>query len=211
MGGDKKNHYISIAGIMGSGKTTAANLLARGLGFHLFEENVRENVFLPLFYKDQKRWALPTQLFYLREKANQLEKVKNLLTGASVVQDSPIYQDHFTYAKAQLLLGNMNNDEYALYQKFFDMFHQNLPTPDLIIQLDASLPVIQNRTQNRAREYEKEIDMSYVKILSDLQKEWIQNHQHLNILTVNSDNLNLAENREHQKEFVEMVKKKMAQ
>src|SRR3989338_7661914 len=201
MGGDKKNHYISVAGIMGSGKTTAANLLARELNFHLLEENVKENVFLPLFYKDAKRWALPAQLFYLREKTHQLEKIKNLLTGASVVQDSPIYQDHFTYAKAQLLLGNMNNDEYALYQKFFDMFHQNLPTPDLIIQLDASLPVIQNRTQNRAREYEKEIDMSYVKILSDLQKEWIQNHQHLNILTVNSDNLNLAENREHQKEF----------
>ena len=211
MGRDKKNHYISVTGIMGSGKTTAANLLARRLGFHLFEENVKENVFLPLFYKDAKRWALTAQLFYLREKTHQLEKIKNLLTKASVIQDSPIYQDHFTYAKAQLLLGNMNNDEYALYQKFFDVFHQNLPIPDLIIELETSLPIIQNRIQNRARNYEKEIAPAYIKLLSVLQKDWISQSPHLKIITVNTDNLNLVVNTAHQKEFVEMVKKKLAQ
>jgi len=211
MGGDKKNHYISVAGIMGSGKTTAANLLARELNFHLLEENVKENVFLPLFYKDAKRWALPAQLFYLREKTHQLEKIKNLLTKASVIQDSPIYQDHFTYAKAQLLLGNMSNDEYALYQNFFDVFHQNLPIPDLIIQLEASLPVIHSRIQNRARDYEKEVDPAYIKLLHGLQKDWLSQSPHLKIATVNTDNLNLAASPAHQKEFVEMVKKKLAQ
>jgi len=134
-----------------------------------------------------------------------------MLPRTSIIQDSPIYQDHFTYAKAQLLLGNMNNDEYALYQKFFDVFHQNLPIPDLIIELETSLPIIQNRIQNRARNYEKEIAPAYIKLLSVLQKDWISQSPHLKIITVNTDNLNLVVNTAHQKEFVEMVKKKLAQ
>lgn len=206
----KKNFYIAVAGVLGSGKTTASALLAKELDFHLFEENPADNVFLPLFYKEPKRWALPAQLFYLREKAHQLEKIKTLLARAGVVHDSPIYQDHFTYAKAQLLLGHMTRDEYALYDKFFSVFSKNIPVPDLIIQLNVSPSVIQRRIYSRAREYEKEIDIKYIKLISGLQKKWITMHPHLTIATVKTDDLDLAVNRDHQKKFVAIVKNMIA-
>ena len=64
-----KHTYISIAGVLGTGKTTAAKLISENLGFHLFREKFAENIFLPLFYTDPKRWALHSQLFFLHEKA----------------------------------------------------------------------------------------------------------------------------------------------
>lgn len=205
----KKNHYISIAGVIGVGKTTASNLIAKELGFYLFEENVGGNAFLPLFYKEPKRWAFHSQLFYLQEKANQLFKIKSLLSQNSVIQDTPIHQDYLTYAKAQNILGNMSDEEFNLYEKFFSSLKHSLPIPDLIIQLDASLPLLQKRIENRGRDYEKNIDPSYLRTLSDLQKKWIKESTHLNIVTVDTDNLDLANNKEHQKAFIELVKAKL--
>lgn len=77
MAKENKNYYISVAGVLDSGKTTICNLLSQKLGLHLFEENVNENVFIPLFYKDARRWAFATQFFYLYEKAVQLEKLNH--------------------------------------------------------------------------------------------------------------------------------------
>ncbi|OGZ94270.1 MAG: hypothetical protein A3H69_00645 [Candidatus Sungbacteria bacterium RIFCSPLOWO2_02_FULL_47_9] len=206
MEGKSKTYYISIAGVMGSGKTTAANLLAQELGFYLFEENVAENAFLPLFYKDAKRWALPTQLFYLYEKAKQLNRVKDLLSRVSVVQDTPIYQDHFTYAKASKVLGYTSEDEYSLYAGFYNTLKEDLPVPDLIVGLEASLPVVESRIKKRSRDFEKEVDMSYVSLLSELQKEWIREHTNLNIITVNTDTLDLVSNESHKNNFLKTVK-----
>lgn len=76
----KRNLYIAVAGVMGSGKTTACRLLARELGIRLFEEKAEENRFLPLFYEDPRRWAFALQLFCLAEKIGQLEEIKNALT-----------------------------------------------------------------------------------------------------------------------------------
>lgn len=201
--------YISIAGVMGSGKTTASNLLAQKLGFDLFEEKVNENKFLPLYYLDPKRWSLHSQLFYLHEKAEQLSKINLLLTKNSIIQDSPIYQDYLTYAKAQYILGHMNHDEFNLYEKYFNSLKQNILTPHLIVQLDTSIDTLINRIKKRNRDYEKTIDKPYLELLSNLQKEWVNTHPHLNILRINTDNLNLADNPGDQDKFLNLVKEKL--
>ena len=202
--------YISVAGVMGSGKTTASGLLAQHLGLHLFEENVDENTFLPLFYDNPQRWALHAQLFYLREKVVQLSKIKKLLEQTSVIQDSPLYQDYLTYAKAQQVLENMNEAEFTLYERFFHTLYDHLPVPDLVVQLDASVPAIAKRIKKRARTYERAIDRSYLALLARLQDQWIVSHEHLAILRINTETLNLAENTEHQREFVALVKDRLS-
>ncbi len=201
--------YISIAGVMGSGKTTASNLLAQNLGFDLFEERVNENKFLPLYYQDPKRWSLHSQLFYLHEKADQLSKINLLLAKNSIIQDSPIYQDYLTYAKAQYILGHMNHDEFNLYEKYFNALKQHILTPHLIVQLDTSVDTLVARIKKRNRDYEKTIDRPYLELLSQLQKEWVNTHPHLNILSVATDDLDLASNKEHQEQFIDMVKQKL--
>ena len=202
----KKYKYISIAGLLGSGKTTASNLLAEKLEFHLFEEKVNENKFLPLFYSDPKRWAFHSQLFYLKEKAAQLVKIRDIINETHVVQDSPIHQDYLTYAKAQQVLGHMNENEFALYEKFFHVLNQDLPTPDLIIHLDASVPTIMERIKQRARSYEKSIDSKYVELLKKLQDKWMSQNSKLNIISINMDDTDIVQNLEHQKEFIEKIK-----
>src|SRR5438876_5706677 len=134
----KKHLYISVMGTMGSGKTTATKLLAKELRFHLLEENFGDNAFLPRFYGDMKRWAFHSQTFYLTEKINQMLETTTLLTKYSVVQDTPITQDAFSYAKAQHVLGNIDDAEWHLYQKIYKSFEPYFPKPDFIIYLHAS-------------------------------------------------------------------------
>ena len=183
-----KNICISVAGVMGSGKTTMAKLIAQELGHELFEERVKENIFLPLYYKDPKRWALHSQFFYLKEKMSQLKVIGGLLDIMNVVQDVPVYQDAFAYAKAQHQLGYMSKKEYKLYLSLLDTYKDTLPTPDLIVQLNASTPSLLGRIKKRARPYEKTIDPEYLDLLSNLQKQWITEHKHLNVFEVDTDN-----------------------
>lgn len=76
----EQREYITVMGTLGSGKTTAARLLARELNFKLLEENVEENAFLPRFYKDMSRWAFHSQVFFLMEKIRQMLEAKSLLS-----------------------------------------------------------------------------------------------------------------------------------
>lgn len=192
---------------MGSGKTTACNLLKQELGFHVLEETVNENAFLPLFYKDPARWAFSLQLFFLEDRVRQLEHMASLLAEQSVIQDSFVYQDNFTYAKAQKILGRMSEIEFSLYQKFFNsLLAKNLPKPDLIINLEASLPVLKQRIQKRARGFETEVDPIYLETLHRLQQEWTKGEYKFRIVSVNTDKLDLVKNSNHKKEFVETVR-----
>ena len=103
-------------GTMASGKTTVAKLLAKELKYKLIEENFGENKFLPRFYKDMKRWAFHSQTFFLMEKVTQMIETGKLLAKKNVIQDTPIQQDAFSYAKAQNVLGNIDDAEWKLYQ-----------------------------------------------------------------------------------------------
>ena len=206
---EKRSYYVSVAGVLGSGKTTACRLLATALGFHLFEENVSETVFLPKFYKDPHRWALHSQLFYVREKADQLKRIKTLLENSSVVQDSPLYQDYLTYAKAQHHLGHMTDEEFVLYEKIFHVLNRDLPAPDLIIQLDASPEVTHSRIARRGRAYEQSIGLPYIALLTELQKKWLKENSYLNILSVDTNTLDLAANPKHKNQFIETVRERL--
>ena len=127
---------------MGSGKTTVARLLAKEFKFQLLEENFGENAFLPRFYQDMKRWAFHSQTFFLMEKINQMLATPKLLEKHSVVQDTPIQQDAFSYAKAQHVLGNIDDAEWKLYQKIYYSFEPYFPKPNLIVYLKPRSPCL---------------------------------------------------------------------
>jgi deoxyadenosine/deoxycytidine kinase len=203
-----RHFYISVAGVMGSGKTSISHLLAEKLGFHFFEENVKENIFLPRYYQNPGEWALHSQLFYLREKAAQLLKLKELLGATNIIQDTPIYQDCFGYAKAQHRLSYMSDEDYRLYLSFFELLQPQLPVPDLIIQLDAAAPILEERIRRRGRDYEKFIDRNYLELLSELQDEWIAKNSHLRVIRLRTDNaeLDVLKNLNYQQELFQDIK-----
>lgn len=193
-------------GTMGSGKTTAARLLAKSFHVHLLEEQFGENAFLSRFYGDMKRWAFHSQTFFLMEKIAQMLETKTLLEHMSVIQDTPIQQDAFSYAKAQHVLGNIDDAEWKLYQKIYFSFEPQFPKPDAIIFLETSLPAITKRIASRGRGYEKEIPMSYLELLDMLNRKWIFEQKSVPVLTIQTDKLNIVTSKKAQQEMIREVK-----
>lgn len=169
-----KHIFISISGTLGAGKTTVAQLLAKELNFPLILENYETNAFLPRFYEYMKRWAIHSQLFFLLEKVKQLETIPALLEKNTIIQDTPILQDVYSYARAQYELKNMDSDEWKLYLKTYEALKDHLPQPDVIIYLDASVETIMHRITQRGRSYEQSIPIEYIALLSKLNQEWIK-------------------------------------
>ncbi len=202
-------------GTLGSGKTTVAKLLAKELNFRLLEENFGENAFLPRFYQDMKRWAFHSQTFFLMEKITQMLETPALLEKYSVVQDTPIQQDVFSYAKAQHVLEHIDDSEWRLYQKIYKQFEPYFPKPDLIVYLETSLPMLVKRIGSRGRGYEQNIPHSYIELLDMLNHKWIgenlssQAGKTIPVLFIETDGLNVVRSKSAQKELLLKVKQKM--
>lgn len=205
--------YLSVMGTMGSGKTTAARLIAQHFRFHLVEENFGENAFLPRFYKRMDRWAFHSQTFFLMEKINQLMEIKKELATSfkngkqsGIVQDTPIEQDVFSYAKAQHVLGNMDDAEWRLYKKIYDSFEPHLPKPDRIFFLETSIPEVEKRIASRGRGYEKKIPRSYLTLLEKLNCQWLHDNTDRKIVTIQTDGLNIVTSKAAQSKLLQCVK-----
>lgn len=196
-------------GTMGSGKTTVAKLLAKALKFHLIEENFGENAFLPLFYKDMKRWAFHSQTFFLMEKITQMLETPKFLEKSSVVQDTPIQQDAFSYAKAQHVLEHIDDSEWRLYQKIYKQFEPYFPKPDLIVYLETSVPELLKRIGSRGRGYEQKIPMSYIELLDMLNHRWLGENKAVSVLAIGTDGLNIVRSKKAQRLLIKKVKERL--
>ncbi len=194
---------------MGSGKTTAARLLARHLQFQLLEENFGENAFLSRFYSDMKRWAFHSQTFFLMEKITQMMDTCALLEKKSIIQDTPIQQDVFSYAKAQHVLGNIDDAEWKLYQKIYFSFEPLFPKPDCIVYLETSMPHITKRISSRGRGYEQKIPQSYLELLDMLNHKWLTEQKEIPVLVIATDGLNIVTSAKAQEHMIDQVKKQL--
>jgi len=202
----EQHEYIAVMGTLGSGKTTAANVLANELNFTLIEENVKANAFLPRFYKDMSRWAFHSQAFFLMEKIRQMKEAKESLQNTSIVQDTPITQDVYSYAKAQHELGNMDDAEWELYQKIYQEFASHLPSPDLIVFLDTSIPAIEQRIATRGRVFEQKIPTDYLELLDNLNRKWLEQNTTIPVVIIPTDTLDITRNKDAQDQFVSIVR-----
>lgn len=196
-------------GTMGSGKTTAARLIANNFKFRLIEENFGDNAFLARFYADMKRWAFHSQTFFLMEKINQMLETPFILAKHSVVQDTPIQQDAFSYAKAQHVLGNIDDAEWRLYQKIYNSFEPYFPKPNIIIYLDTTVPSLAKRIGKRGRGYEQKIPQSYLELLDMLNKRWLSENKRIPVMMINTDENNLAYSKTAQKKLMDQIKKRV--
>ena len=158
---------IAIIGSMGSGKSTIAKKLSETLGYTLFEESFESNPWLEPYYQDPEKFALPNELWFLREKSKQHLDIA--LTSNSTVQDSPL-QSVPLLSEAMYECGHFQENEYKLFLDIFDYVQRLTPSPSMIVKLDVDTSIILERIKGRARQMEKDVDEVHVQNSVDIIK-----------------------------------------
>jgi len=179
--------YIAVEGPIGAGKTSLARRLADRLGADALLEQPAENPFLARFYQDMARYALPTQLFFLFQRARQLEPLAQPdMFGRAIVADFLIDKDSL-FARATL-----SGDELALYRKIYDAIRPQAPAPDLVIYLQAPSAILVERVRRRGAAFERGISEEYLAVLAENYAHFFHHYSAAPVLIVNSENLNFV-------------------
>ena len=183
-----KYRHIVVEGPIGSGKTSLATRLAERLDASLLLEDPKANPFLPQFYRDMRRYALPTQLFFLFQRVGQLESLKQPdLFGKPTIAD-------FTLAKDPLFARlTLEDAEYQLYNRIYQHVRPQAPTPDLVIYLQASVDTLVFRVRRRGNSIETGIDEDYLRRLSEAYTRYFHDYSESPLLIVNSERLNFVD------------------
>ena len=180
--------HLVVEGPIGAGKTSLARRLGARLGADLVLEQPEENPFLARFYDDMPRYALPTQLFFLFQRARVLEPLAQPdMFGRAVVADFLLDKDPL-FARLTL-----STDELALYEKIYAVLRLHTPAPDLVIYLQAQPAVLVERVRRRAARYEHDIGEDDLARLAEAYARFFYHYDAAPLLIVNSENLNFVE------------------
>jgi len=184
----EKYRYIVIEGPIGAGKTSLARVMSERVGGSAMLEDPDSNPFLPGFYQDRARYALPTQLFFLFQRANQVRALKqpDLFSGLTIA-DFMLDKD-LLFARLTL-----NDDEFALYRQVYAQLKPQAPVPDLVIYLQASTGTLIERVRRRGVPYERSIPDDYLARLAETYARFFYQYDASPVLIVNSDNLNFVD------------------
>ena len=197
-----KHRYIVVEGAIGSGKTSLATRLAERLNANTVLEDAQANPFLPLFYRDMRRYALPAQLFFLFQRVKQLESLKQPdLFGKPTIADFALAKDSLF---AQLTL---DDAEYQLYAKIHDHVRPQAPVPDLVIYLQASVETLVHRVKKRGHAMEHGMTEEYLRALSEAYARYFHHYSDSPLLIVNSERLNFADDPAHLDLLLERIDK----
>ena len=190
--GRKLPNYIAVEGPIGVGKTTLANKLAQTIGYSLLREPAAENPFLDRYYREGKRHALSTQLFFLLHRAQQIADVHSEdLLERNLVADFLIEKDDL-FARLTL-----DDNEYQLYRQIHESLAIDAPIPDLVIYLQAPANVLLNRIRQRGIAFEREIGAEYLDSLISSYTEFFHFYNAAPLLVVNATEIDFANNSEH--------------
>jgi len=195
--------HIAVSGNIASGKTTLAEKLARHYKWTPLFEAVDQNPYLEDFYKDMKRWAFQLQVYFLNSRFNQVKNVREL--SGTVIQDRTIYEDAYIFA------ANLYNSELITdrdYHNYLDLFNSMLKfvePPDLLIYLQADIPILVSQIQKRGRDYETLIQPDYLKNLNELYQQWIDQYILGKLLIININELDFVSNAQDFSSIIERI------
>lgn len=187
-----KHHFITVEGNIGVGKTTLTHLLAKHYNARLILEEFADNPFLPKFYENPAQYAFPLELFFMAERYKQL---KDMVHTKDLFQSVTISDYLFTkcllFAKV-----NLPEEEFRLYQKLFDIIHQQLSFPDILIYLHAPVQKLQANIKKRNRSYEQSIPDAYLFSIQETYTSYIKQHN-IKTIFIDASNADFLGNEKH--------------
>ena len=193
--------FIVIEGPIGVGKTTLAKKLANSFGSEILLEGADENPFMSKFYENPKAAALSTQLFFLLQRAKQMQDLRQ---GDMF---NPVRIADFLMEKDRLFAElTLDEDELKLYEQVYAQLTIDVPEPDLVVYLQAPVEVLLQRIENRGLQNERLIEAAYLQRLSDSYVDFFHHYSDAPLLIVNAAEIDFAHNENDYQQLLERLK-----
>lgn len=184
--------FIAVEGPIGVGKTTLSKAIAESQSFQLLKEIVEENPFLTKFYEDIEAWSFQTEMFFLCNRYKQLSDIKKEIQN----KQTPVVADYHVFKNLIFAKRTLEQDEYKKYEEIYKILTQDMPMPNIIVYLHASQETLMKRIAIRGREFEKNMEPSYLKQLASDYENFIDSFEQANptipILRFNGDQLDFV-------------------
>jgi len=193
-------NFIAVEGAIGAGKTTLAKRLAETFNYDTLLEKAEENPFLERFYQDRLSNALPTQLFFLFQRAQQIQELRQ----SDIFQ--PVRVSDFLIDKDPLFAeATLEKDELAIYQQVYNQLTIDAPKPDLVVYLQAPVNTLLHRIKTRGVNTEQTIDNSYLETINEAYTRFFHFYDQSPLLIVNANEIDWVNNDESYNKLVEYI------
>ena len=198
---------FAVAGNIGAGKTSLAELLSKHYNWDPHFEDVIDNPYLDDFYTHMERWSFNLQVYFLNSRFRQLMNFNG--SKKPVIQDRTVYEDAYIFAPNLHAMGLMNQRDFNNYKSLFELMESMIKAPDLLIYLRSNIPNLVNKIHKRGREYENSISIQYLSRLNERYEAWISTYDKGKLLIIDTDNLNFVDNKQDLGIVIEKVDAEM--
>ncbi len=182
-------HFVVVEGVIGVGKTTLSTYLSEAWKSVLVLEEVEENPYLEEFYRDRKRYAFQTQVTFLLSRYQQQQKLLQRDIFSPRVVSDYLFQKDRIFANV-----NLSDKELYLYERLFPILERDVPTPDLVVYLQATTETLLARIEKRGRSFESDMDPQYIAALNDAYNYFFFHYDATPLLVVDTNRLDFVKN-----------------
>ncbi|CAG9615025.1 Deoxyguanosine kinase [Bacillus rhizoplanae] len=187
--------FITVEGPIGVGKTSLAKAISTHMQLHLLKEIVDENPFLGKFYEDIQEWSFQTEMFFLCNRYKQLEDIDTKY----LKQRMPVVADYHIFKNLIFASRTLQGPQYKKYMQIYRILTEDMPVPNVIVYITASLETLQKRIAMRGREFEKKIDPNYLlQLIEDYEvamEAFKKDHPDIPVLKFNGDNMDFVQHK----------------
>lgn len=195
--------YLVVAGNIGVGKSTLVEQISQRWNWKPYFEPVSENPYLEDFYKDMKRWAFHSQLYFLTDRLKTHKELQNF--GGSVVQDRSVHEDAEIFVRNLHQEGSLSDRDFQTYHNLYRVMSSFLEPPNLVVYLRCSVDTLKKRIVRRGRTFEADIPDEYLENLNRLYDHWIEGYGDSPKLVIDADNLDFVLNPEDLDEILDRI------
>ncbi len=195
--------YIAIAGNIGAGKTTLTKMLAKYYGWEPRFESVSFNPYLEDYYTNIERWSFAVETYFLKERFKDMLRIGEV--EHTVVQDRSIFEGVYVFVTNNYKRGDLSERDYQTYMELFEHMKRMMKLPDLMIYLRKSVPSLIAQIQKRGRDYEKTMQIDYLRDLNERYEDFIFHQYEGRVLVIESDGMDFEGNAEDFRKVINKI------